>query len=293
MFRRMNNGTAKCYHLSAGMCMAHRKKALEQVECALEESKKGGPKVILVSTQVIEAGVDISFECAVRLLAGLDSAVQTAGRCNRNGECGKIMTMYLIHCEDESLGSLREIQDAQTAAVALLTAYRRTPEKYHDDLASDAAVRDYYLALYRDMDHGYQDFTVGKDTLFSLLSGNTQYRALAGQAGNRFFLKQAFRTAGRLFQVFDEDTQDVVVPYGEGKKLILELSGMGDDPTVEELRKWVERAKSYTVALYQEDIEKACLYTRHGITVLTDGFYDENTGVTLEGGTMPFLEVQQ
>lgn len=293
LFRRMNNGTEKCFHLSAGMCMAHRKKALEQVECALEESKKGGPKVILVSTQVIEAGVDISFECAVRLLAGLDSAVQTAGRCNRNGECGKIMTVYLIHCEDESLGSLREIQNAQTAAVALLTAYRRTPEKYHDDLASDAAVRDYYLALYRDMDHGYQDFTVGKDTLFSLLSGNTQYRALAGQAGNRFFLKQAFRTAGRLFQVFDEDTRDVVVPYGEGKKLILELSGMGDDPTVEELRKWVERAKSYTVALYQEDIEKACLYTRHGITVLTDGFYDENTGVTLEGGTMPFLEVQQ
>ena len=122
LFRRMNNGTAKCFHLSAGMCMAHRKKVLEQVECALEESKKGGPKVILVSTQVIEAGVDISFECAVRLLAGLDSAVQTAGRCNRSGECGKIMTVYLIHCEDEKLGSLREIQDAQKAAVALLEA---------------------------------------------------------------------------------------------------------------------------------------------------------------------------
>lgn len=296
LYRRMNNGTAKCFHLSAGMCMTHRKKVLEQVECALEESKKGGPKVILVSTQVIEAGVDISFECAVRLLAGLDNAVQTAGRCNRSGECGKIMTVYLIHCEDESLGSLREIQDAQTAAVALLEAYRRTPEKYHDDLASDAAVRDYYLALYRDMNYGYQDFTVGKDTLFSLLSGNTQYLALSGQDGSRFFLKQAFRTAGRLFQVFDEDTQDVVVPYGEGKKLIFELSGMGDYPSVEELRKWAERAKAYTVALYQGDINKIGreeLYMRHGITVLTDGFYDENTGVTPEGGNMPFLEVQQ
>ena len=67
---------------------------------------------------------------------------------------------------------------------------------------------------------------------------------------------------------------------------------MGDYPTVEELRKWSERAKAYTVSLYQGDIEKARLYTRHGITVLTDGFYDENTGVTLEGGNMPFLEVQ-
>ena len=84
----------------------------------------------------------------------------------------------------------------------------------------------------------------------------------------------------------------MVVPYGEGKKLILELSGMGDYPTVEELRKWSERAKAYTVSLYQGDIEKARLYTRHGITVLTDGFYDENTGVTPEGGNMPFLEVQ-
>ena len=292
LFRRMNNGTAKCFHLSAGMCMAHRKKVLEQVECALEESKKGGPKVILVSTQVIEAGVDISFECAVRLLSGLDSAVQTAGRCNRSGECGRIMTVYLIHCRNENLGNLREIQDAQTAAVALLAAYRRTPEKYHDDLASDEAVRDYYLTLYRNMKQLYQDYTVGKDTLFSLLSGNTQYLALAGQDGERFFLKQAFRTAGRLFQVFDEDTQDVVVPYGEGEKLIWEFSGMSDYPTVEELRKWSERAKAYTVSLYQGDIEKARLYTRHGITVLTDGFYDENTGVTLEGETMPFLEVQ-
>ena len=177
-----------------------------------------------------------------------------------------------------------------------MASYRRTPEKYHDDLASDAAVRDYYLTLYRDMKPGYQDFTVGKDTLFSLLSGNTQYLALSGQDGNRFFLKQAFRTAGRLFQVFDEDTRDVVVPYGEGKKLILELSGMGDYPSVEELRKWAERAKAYTVALYQGDISKIGregLYTRHGITVLTDGFYDENTGVTPEGGNMPFLEVQQ
>lgn len=71
-------------HLSTAMCGRHRTDCLNGIGALLDP---GNPKpVICVSTQLIEAGVDISFACVVRAMAGLDSIMQAAGRCNRNGE---------------------------------------------------------------------------------------------------------------------------------------------------------------------------------------------------------------
>jgi CRISPR-associated endonuclease/helicase Cas3 len=69
------------HHLSAAMCPAHRSDVLAQVRAALA----AGRACHLVSTQLIEAGVDIDFPVVFRAMAGLDSIVQAAGRCNREG----------------------------------------------------------------------------------------------------------------------------------------------------------------------------------------------------------------
>ncbi|MDD2620953.1 MAG: CRISPR-associated helicase Cas3', partial [Syntrophomonadaceae bacterium] len=69
------------YHLSTNMCPSHRMKSLEDMRECL-----GHQRVICISTQLIEAGVNISFGCVVRSLAGLDNIAQAAGRCNRHGE---------------------------------------------------------------------------------------------------------------------------------------------------------------------------------------------------------------
>jgi CRISPR-associated helicase Cas3/CRISPR-associated endonuclease Cas3-HD len=69
------------YHLSARMCPIHRKKRLEAIRKVLS----GGQACRLVSTQLIEAGVDVDFPVVYRSAAGLDSIAQAAGRCNREG----------------------------------------------------------------------------------------------------------------------------------------------------------------------------------------------------------------
>lgn len=69
------------YHLSALMCATHRSEVLSRVKRALEK----GDVCRLVSTQLIEAGVDIDFPVVYRAMAGLDSLSQSAGRCNREG----------------------------------------------------------------------------------------------------------------------------------------------------------------------------------------------------------------
>ena len=86
--KQINN--VETYHLSTNMCPAHRMAVLDQIKSCLKPwdyRLHGPPKpVICISTQLIEAGVDISFGSVIRSLAGLDSIAQAAGRCNRHGE---------------------------------------------------------------------------------------------------------------------------------------------------------------------------------------------------------------
>ena len=93
------------YHLSTAMCAAHRNDLLKEIRTHL----KNGDKIICISTQLIEAGVDVSFECVIRSLAGLDSIAQAAGRCNRHGE-REMQQVYVIDHVEENLKHLEEIR---------------------------------------------------------------------------------------------------------------------------------------------------------------------------------------
>ena len=107
------------HHLSASMCMQHRRDTV----AAIRKSLSCKEKTLCVSTQVIEAGVDISFQRVLRLTAGMDSVVQSAGRCNRNGESEIPQPVYLVNCTDETLGRLPDIQRGKTETISLLNAF--------------------------------------------------------------------------------------------------------------------------------------------------------------------------
>lgn len=87
------------YHLSTAMCPVHRRKTISQVRSDLEAKKK----ILVVSTQLIEAGVDFDFPLVFRALAPLEAIIQSAGRCNREGrmnEFGRLGNVYLFALQE-------------------------------------------------------------------------------------------------------------------------------------------------------------------------------------------------
>ncbi len=263
------------YHLSAGMCKAHRTKVLEDVRKKLSENES----VLCVSTQVIEAGVDISFSCVYRVLAGLDSIMQSAGRCNRHGE-RESGDVHIIRLQNEKITALREIEKAQEAAKQTFAGQK--------DIVSKDGISFYYHRLYQIYPAKDLEFSVLNNTLYDLLGIRT------GFASADVTFKQAFKTAGEMFSVFDEETISVIVPYDEtAKQLIIDLCGKEAERNYLFTQKKLEAVKPYIVSLYkpqQRVLEQnGGLYARsicgQNVLFLQEDFYSE-TGVTDENNKL-------
>lgn len=292
LYDMLKDGEKTVFHLSAGMCMDHRRKVLEEIKTSLDDFDK---RMICVSTQVIEAGIDISFDAVIRLLAGMDSVVQAAGRCNRNGKKEGLASVYVVHCVDEQLDRLREIKRGKNASADLLAVYHNEPTQFQNNLLSSAAIDWYYHKLYDNMRmiEDFQNYYIKEEdiTLFSLLSANAKsYNGTVDYYG-KYLLSQAFKTAGMYFHVFDEDTVDVIVPYGEGKKLIKELEDAWTF-SLKDLIDWQERAKPFTISLYHYQWRALEHQIREvkGVLILPEPAYDTHTGLKVES-EMEFLEV--
>ena len=89
----------RCYHLSTAMCPSHRFLNIEAIKNDLDTNKK----IIVSSTQLIEAGVDFDFPCVFREMAPLESIIQSAGRCNREGKLPNNGKVYLFQLQKSSM----------------------------------------------------------------------------------------------------------------------------------------------------------------------------------------------
>ena len=247
------------FHLSTDMCPAHRKSELTNVRTRLAE----GLPTLCVSTQLIEAGVDVDFGVVIRYLAGLDSIAQAAGRCNRNGrpEPG------LVHIvnprpEDEKLTSLPDIAKGRDIALRVLDDYAATPTRYADNLFGPEALGDFYRYYFFDrqteMDYSVQASALGReDTIANLLAENSgadaECRRKHGKTPERL-LNQSFMAAAKAFKAIDAPTQGVVVPYGkEGADIVARLHAAFD---VELDVPLLRRAQQFTVNVFPHVLEK-------------------------------------
>ena len=278
---------AMVMHLSTNLCPAHRREKIAAMRAAL----KAGQPLICVTTQLIEAGVDISFRCVVRSLAGLDNAAQAAGRCNRNGESQTPCPVYLIKLKEENVSRLEGVQAAQRITQSVLDHEGLT------DYLSYEVQSKYFELLYHDEQQklSYPNPTEPKEpmlTLLELLSLNRYYISDMPKEMKRKlqFSAQAFKTAGILFEVIDSRTQDILVPFNDdAKQLIDELDG---DLSPEQCREHLRRAQKYTVSIYnlrKLDEIGAVRKLLSGVIALEPRFYDADCGIVTEGAEQEVL----
>ena len=281
----------KAFHISAGMCTAHRKETIKEMQEALENKQQ---KVLCVSTQVIEAGVDVSFARVIRLLAGMDNIVQATGRENRNREFDGLAPGYIVRLKGEVLKGLSEIEAAKNAAANLLVKYKNSPKIYDNDLMSEKAINEYYKCLYGNVNDGYHDFYIEsvRDSILNLMSCNGNVDSEKIPEYNKYFMHQALKTAGGLFTVFDESSIDIIVPYDRGTEIIQEVFAVGDKD-YEKLKSILKEAKLYTVSLFKyqkiklEEQGALIFVPSAGVYILQDGYYDELTGLNLNQSELP------
>lgn len=288
--------------LTTNLCPKHRVEQIEEIGKVLGD-ETGNNHLICVSTQLIEAGVNLSFQCVVRSLAGLDSFTQAAGRCNRHGEVA-CRDVFLIKSADEVLSSLKEIRCAQEEADHVIQDFRSNPGQFGDDLLSPAAVGRYSRYYAKRMRPELAYPAGEKDdpklsspiSLFDLLSRNTVAGKACAEHGRPLPphpLHQAFQTAGRIFKAIDEGGFDVIVPYGkEGEELVAELNA---DPGLRELPRLLRHAQLFSVHLFDTEWEKLNqlgaidLLAEIGVAVLKREFYDHELGVQMRRGEMELL----
>lgn len=259
LYRKMEyykNDKLVIFHLSTSMCLQHRRDTLLEINECLQAKK--GKKIICISTQLVEAGIDFSFESVVRSLAGIDNIIQAFGRCNRNFENEKIMNAYIIKMREEDLTNLKDIKEAQNSTQSLLEAYSNNPEKFDNDILSDKSIQYYYEVLFSfyEKNHGL-DYNITlmeeqiKDSIFNLLSLNCKIKNDAN-----YFTHQAFLTAGRYFQVFDSETVDVITPYKRGADIIIELGSSKALYDIKYQKSLLKEAGNFSVQIWKNQLQK-------------------------------------
>ena len=278
------------YHLSTNMCAKNRQNELDKVKESLNAKKP----VICVSTQLVEAGVDFSFECVIRSMAGLDSVIQAAGRCNRHQECKEHGIVYIVRMSlnAEKLGSLREIRIAQDALNVVLDYYKKKPELFDGRLDSQKAIGFYYKKYFEQMIPGTTKYPVAFEggiatNLVNLLSqnslGRAQFARRHGGKAPKSMLIQAFKQAGKMFQVIPNDQKvEVAVPYDNESKKSIEILSNPYLPLADK-RVEIRKLQVYSVGISQQTKDKLnnAIYgiCDGTVLVLNDSYYDNKVGV--------------
>ncbi len=283
MYELVSKSDVSCVHLSTNMYPEHRLRLIDRI--------KNRPKdepFFCVSTALIEAGINISFPCVVRSLAGLGSILQAAGRCNRNAELpdGMLGQVYIWNLSEESLRGLPEIADARDCTLGLLEARRAE----HADTPESISA---YYAIERTKFAELLPYPVVVSgvhaKLLDLLGCNGQ---VARSEAKRLALHGAYRTAESLFRVIDSDTVPVLVERDRGADIAAELAS--DLPMRRKLR-LLRQAQRYSLSLFSQVFRKLnddgaiWAIESAGVYVLRKEYYDRESGFTMNAQIMEDL----
>ena len=224
------------FHLSTRMCPAHRSLLLGDPKIPAEGTIRhrllNGLPCKVISTQLIEAGVDISFPAVFRSYAGLDSICQSFGRCNRHGG-GTIGQTFVFESEHEKWNSW--LADATSPAQIAVGAHQ-------DDPIGLASLRRYFVERFQQQQSTDAEFD--KPRVHRLFMHDDDDDELP--------LRFGFTTASKAFRMI-EDQMAVFIPFGEEGKRLEGIIKQGGPWTRADWRS----LQRHTVSLRPHEIESA------------------------------------
>ncbi len=242
-------------HLSALMCGQHRADTIREIKRRLLNKEP----VRVISTQLVEAGVDLDFPVVYRAMSGLDSIAQAAGRCNREGRLDGLGEVRVFIPPSKTFGLMAKAEQAA----------REVLHGYSGDPLDPALYRQYF-------ENFFQRISPDAKSIEKLLTPSS---------GIGIY----FRTAASRFKLIDDGYQQpIFVAYGEsGWQLIDQLRRRGPE------RRLMRRMQRYSVNLLQSDHERLKkngfieeIYP--GVYIQTlNGLYDEAIGVLLNARLEP------
>ena len=259
----------RALHLSAAMCGQHRADVIAEIRQRLADRLAGTDSrpLRVVSTQLVEAGVDLDFPTVFRALAGLDSIAQAAGRCNREGRLGPRGGRVVVF--------RRPIPPVLAALVRAAQATQSTLGEQRPDTLAPALFDTYFR-------HLYAQFDLDQHHIVDLLRANRTLDLQLATAAQKFRL------------VDDQDQVAIVVPYGEADgtadparlaALAALRAGQADRRDLRLLQRWVVQARQREalVWLARGDIREAI----PGWFVVADPLrYDKCLGLVPEGAVL-------
>lgn len=276
------------FHLSTNQCPAHRKKLLDEIKTRLEDELP----VLCISTQLIEAGVDVDFSTVIRFLAGLDSIAQAAGRCNRNGKLrgsdGELVRgeVFVVNPDKETTGLLTDMEVGKEKAERVLN-------ETHEDMLSPTAITQYFRYYFfdraDDMDYRLKTSKNHRDeSLLNLLSSRAGSADFEGRANKVPLMRHAFMEAGKQFKAIDAPTQAVIVQYGkEGEMIVAELCSVAKEFDVHRYYQLLRQAQKFSVNVFpnvwmqlQRDSAVQEIQEGHGIYYLKKSHYSDDFGLS-------------
>jgi CRISPR-associated endonuclease/helicase Cas3 len=248
LHKLMPTGT---YHLSALMCGQHRSDIIAEIKKQLKQDVP----VRVISTQLVEAGVDLDFPVVYRAMAGLDSIAQAAGRCNREGLLQRKGEMVIfVPPKNAPPGILRKA--SETTEILLKTGIQN-PLNYLNFTT-------FFSELY------WKSNSLDKHEIVKKLTPDATDCAIQ------------FRTAAMKFKIIDDTMQrSIIVPYRKGMSYLEELKKIGPE------RHLMRKLQRYTVNVYTRDF--ALMLNRGSIEeilpdifVLVTNEYDEQIGLWVD-----------
>ena len=244
MYKLFDDGGDGIYHLSTNLTVQHRSEKIEEICHRL----KKGKKTIVISTSLIEAGVDLDFNTVYRENAGLDNILQAGGRCNREGKLS-LGNVYVFDTD----GGEKDIKIKSDITKSLFHEY--------DDVSSEACIKEYYKRMLVDSELRIQRNSI------------TEYM---GESLNLYSVP--FKSYAAHFNMIDADTIAVVIPCDENRHWISKL---------EYSSKAKKKLKKYSISVSYRELEDmkkmGIVEEKSGVYMLSNtDYYDMDIGFDID-----------